>query len=694
MLDKIKKIKLRIKEKYGVYREFFKQTYNKHIIYLYIAVSIFVALIIEMMARGSFIEGIFYLIKNPYVFLCNAVIVLMTLSFSLLIRRRFFAMALISALWLAAGVTNAVLLSNRVTPFTATDLVLIDTAFKVIDKYFSLWQVILVIAVIVLCIAGLVFMYLKAPKVNHKIKYGRNIVAILIIWALGFGGLNLGVASELIPRNFGNLRDCYMEYGFVYCFSNSLVNTGVSKPESYSDEKIKEITTDEKEENKVKKKPNIIFVQLESFFDIKNLKKVKFSENPTPNFDKLMEEYPSGYFSVPVVGAGTVNTEFEIMTGMNMDTFGPGEYPFKTILKDTTCESICYNLKEYGYKCHAIHNNTATFYGRNTVFSNLGYDTFTSIEYMNVEEFTPMGWAKDYYLTDNIIDTLKSTKGQDFIYTISVQGHGKYPTDGDYDYPIKVRKVKDQELKNQYQYYVWQINEMDKFIGELIQAVDDLGEDSIVVMYGDHLPSLGILSENLKNKDVYQTEYFIWSNFENGYTDEDIEAYQLESKILKELNMTAGKINNYTQQHKDDDYNEYQEGLQNLEYDMLYGDYIAWGGENPYVATDLKLGLYDITVSSISPLEDDIGTVYIYGKHFTNYSKVYINDEAIDTTYIDPNTIMVVYPELKDGDSISVHQENEESELSQTEPYVYNTDEIKPSKNSKKKSNKKSKKQQ
>lgn len=74
-----------------------------------------------------------------------------------------------------------------------------------------------------------------------------------------------------------------------------------------------------------------------------------------------MEQYPSGYLDVPIVGAGTVNTEFEVMTGMNLDDFGPGEYPFKTILKETTCESIAYNLKEYGYATHAIHDNTATF---------------------------------------------------------------------------------------------------------------------------------------------------------------------------------------------------------------------------------------------------------------------------------------------------------------------------------------------
>lgn len=62
--------------------------------------------------------------------------------------------------------------------------------------------------------------------------------------------------------------------------------------------------------------PNIIFLQLESFFDINNMTNITFSENPVPYFESLMEQYPSGYLDVPIVGAGTVNTEFEVMTGM------------------------------------------------------------------------------------------------------------------------------------------------------------------------------------------------------------------------------------------------------------------------------------------------------------------------------------------------------------------------------------------
>ena len=102
--------------------------------------------------------------------------------------------------------------------------------------------------------------------------------------------------------------------------------------------------------------------------------------------------------------------------------FGPGEYPYKSILQEKTCESLPYILKKQGYKSHAIHNHRGGFYDRNKVFSKLGFDTFTSLEYMNGVSSTPKGWARDDVLLKYIMKVLKSTKGSDYIYTISVQG--------------------------------------------------------------------------------------------------------------------------------------------------------------------------------------------------------------------------------------------------------------------------------
>ena len=66
-----------------------------------------------------------------------------------------------------------------------------------------------------------------------------------------------------------------------------------------------------------------------------------------------MKEYSSGYYKVPSVGAGTANTEFETITGMSLHYFGPGEYPYKSILKETTCETcaLCSEKSGVFYTC-------------------------------------------------------------------------------------------------------------------------------------------------------------------------------------------------------------------------------------------------------------------------------------------------------------------------------------------------------
>ncbi len=679
----------RASSRYQKVRGFFKETYNKRIMYMYIVCALGVTFLIEVLARGSLIKGIYYVIASPYVFMVNALIVLMTLSVTLLLRRRFFGLALISLIWIIFGVSNCILMANRVTPFTAVDLMLIDSAFDVLNKYFDLWQIILVIVALIAAIVGIVFLCLKAPKVNHKIQYGRNIAAIIIIWVAGFASINLGIGSGLIPKQFGNLRDSYTSYGFVYCFSNSLVNTGVKKPDNYSEEAIRALLNGKKY-TKAKQIPNILFLQLESFFDLNKVKNIQLSENPIPTFTKLKEKFPSGYLNVPVVGAGTVNTEFETMTGMNMDDFGPGEYPFKTILNDKSCESIAFNLKPYGYTSHAVHNNTATFYGRNHVFANLGYDTFTSIENMDEVETTQSddnkSWAKDKCLTKYIFDCLKSTKKQDYIYTISVQGHGSYPSE-DMGSRIKVKGLDDKGLANQYQYYATQINEMDAFVNTLTKKLKKFKEKTILVMYGDHLPSLGITGNNLENGNVYQTEYIIWSNYKTKYKNEDIEAFELEPKILKDIHITEGEINYFSQKHRHDkDQKSYLEGLHKLEYDQLYGKNLASKGKSLYKPTDLRFGLRDVTISSINPMNNDVGTIYVYGNNFTPYSEVYVNDEKIsDIQKIDENTMIINYLDLKPGDKFVIKQQNSDTHiLSETKPYTYADEETNARKETKK----------
>lgn len=666
-------------------------------IYLSLAINLF----IEILNRSSLLEALKHVVTNPLVFLYNTLIVLLTFSVAFLVKRRFFVSTIVSIIWLGFAITNAVLLSFRVTPFTAVDLSLMDEAIPMIHVYLTKWQIVLIIIAAIVVITLIVLLFIFAPKYKQRVARIRNAVCIVLLFGSILLLTSLGISTNALAKNFGNLADAYKDYGFVYCFTNSLVNTGIDKPKSYSEEKMVELAEDtlttppEIKEDK-KKTPNIIMIQLESLYDVTLMKDYTYSEDPLPNYHALQKEFSHGFLNVPSVGAGTANTEFEVLTGMDLDFFGPGEYPYKTILKEKTSESMAYNLKELNYSTHAIHNNDGTFYGRNQVFSNLGFDTFTSLEYMHNVELNPMGWAKDHVLIEEILKALKSTKEQDFVYTISVQGHGKYPgSEDDFSVPDSATLSSSnpsEEEQRQYtltegytpavdaitvdgiaeedrcafEYYVNQIHEMDAFIGDLINEFKKLDEDVVLVFYGDHLPSLGIEASDLENDNIYQTSYVIWDNMNLPKIDMDMEAYQITASILKRLNIDNGYL---TKLHQNSlNTANYLEELELLQYDMLYGDQTIYGGTSPYIATNLQMGVDKIKVNGILTSGDNI---YIQGENFTEYSKVFLNNTEIETTYVDEKNLSISTTTLNAGDEIKVGQKGDDKViLSYSEPYV------------------------
>lgn len=665
----------------------FKKNHFKNPIVICILTSMFLNLAIEVFSRRSLIEGLKYMTGSPLVFLYNAFIICISLSLIFLFRRRIFVYAVICTIWLGFGVTNGIILSSRVTPFTAVDFTMIKNAFSLLHTYFNNFQLILIGGGIVLALIGLVLFFIFAPKYDGKIKYSRNIPAVLIFFLSFFGVTKVALATNVITDYFGNIAFAYLDYGFPYCFGNTLLNTGIDKPANYSETTINNIFANDKQagadednisvlastsslSNAKYGTPNIVFLQLESFFDITQFEGLTFSSDPIPTFRSLSENHSSGLLEVPSIGAGTANTEFEIISGMSLDYFGPGEYPYKSILKEKTVESAAYSLKDLGYSAHAIHNNKGTFYTRHRVFSRLGFDTFTSIEYMNNLEYTPLGWAKDGVLTEEIVKTLDSTENQqDYIYTISVQGHGDYPEHEVLENPaITVSGIEDEGTRYSYEYYTNEIHEMDNFIKQLTDTLSTYNEDVILVMYGDHLPSLGIENENLTYKNNFYTPYVIWSNFNLPKEDKNVYAYQLTSYVLDRLDLTAGTLINYHQNHSQDA--DYQDNLKLLQYDMLYGDQYVYGGTNPFPRTQLQIGVVPITISNV--FEQD-GQVFIEGENFTTFSRVAINGHEGKTTFINPNLLMIEDMSLSNDDSITVNQVTITNfTLSKSEPYIYN----------------------
>ena len=374
-----------------------------------------------------------------------------------------------------------------------------------------------------------------------------------------------------------------------------------------------------------------------------------------------MKEYSSGYYKVPSVGAGTANTEFESITGMSLHYFGPGEYPYKSILKETTCESAPYVLKNLGYVTHAVHNNEANFYGRRSIFPNLGFDTFTSAEYMPEEEDkNPLGWTKDEVLTDEIIKCLDSTEEPDYVYTISVQGHGGYPEESVLDDPeITVTGAATENQNNQWEYYCNEIHEMDQFVKELTDALADYPEDVILVMYGDHLPTMGLTVEDLKNKYLFQTQYVMWDNFGLKKKDENLAAYQMAAEVMDRAGIHEGTVFRYHQARRNT--RNYQVDLETLQYDVLYGKQYSYDGENPFQRTKMRMGLYDVTLDSMEMVSTADYTYRLKGTNFTPSSQIKLNGDWYDTVYVNPTTLIISGTEINDFDRLSVVQRSNSS---------------------------------
>lgn len=635
---------------------------RKFTVVAYALLSIGIYFLIELFSRHSILEAFSFMTKSPIIFVYNAFMIFVTFMIVYFFKRRLFVTAVISTLWLAMGTANGVILAYRVTPFTGTDLTLIFDALSLIDTYISIEKILLLIVGAAIVLILIIYGWFKLPKHTAKIDYRKSAALMVMSVFLLIGFTKVNISTRILATYFGNIAFAYQDYGFPYCFSMSVFATGISSPNDYSEAfmtKIKNTfsTSNDSVEavNHREEMPNIIFLQLESFCDPELIKYLKFSADPIPNFRKLSEQYSSGFLTVPSVGAGTANTEFEIMTGMSLRYFGPGEYPYKTILKTTPCESTAYSLKNLGYSTHAIHNNVANFYDRKTVFANLGYDTFTSEEYMNIKEYTPMGWAKDKGLIEQITDALNSTDELDYIYTISVQGHGSYPSEPIlYNPEIEVFGCKNEEQKNSFTYYVNQIHEMDEFVQNLVDELSNREEPTILVMYGDHLPTLGLEASQLVNHSLFQTEYVIWDNMGLDVIDKSVTAYQLSATVLDRVGIQEGTLTKFHQKRVGT--SNYLADLDALQYDMLYGKKYIYGGELPIAPTDLKMGVKQILITKVvSNLNE---TIYVSGKNFTKASKVYINDEEQDTAFIDSNTLKVNNFNLKQGDVLKVRQMN------------------------------------
>lgn len=631
-------------------------------------------LVIEAISRHSLVPAWDYLVSTPWTFLYNTYMIFITFLLVYLVRRRVFFRIIITVFWLVIGCVNGYMLSVRVTPFNAQDLKVIDDALSMIDKYFNGVQGALLITLILAIIAWLVSMWRRGGQFTGKMHRIPALVAVVATFGTMSLVTDFAIEKRVLSNYFGNIAFAYEDYGLPYCFTASLFNTGISEPNSYNGYTMSKITQNGKlteSSTSREEMPNIITIQLESFFDVYEAEFFETSMDPIPTFHYLMDNYSSGYCKVPSVGAGTANTEFEVLTGMSMRYFGPGEYPYKTIAKYQPMESAATALKAFGYGAHALHNNGGNFYSRADVFNMMGFDSYTSKEFMNVLQYTENGWAKDNILTQHILNAMDSTEQQDFVFCISVEGHGDYPEEPVIENPlIQVTGMEDEGKTNSWEYFVNHLYETDKFIADLIAQLEQRGEPTVLVLYGDHLPTMGLEASDLTSRYLFNTNYVIWDNIGLEKEDKTLATYQLTAEVFDKLGIHSGTVFNYHQTRRQTQ--NYLADLELLQYDMLYGKCFVYGGKKnaPTVDGTFQMGILDVTLSGMEQSGEE--SYIFYGENMTANSKVYVNGDKQKTTFYNDARIELKGKKLEEGDKIVVSQVGSSSRVFRSSvEYVY-----------------------
>ncbi|MEG2394217.1 MAG: LTA synthase family protein, partial [Ruthenibacterium sp.] len=347
----------------------------------------------------------------------------------------------------AAGLICYYKLQMRGEPFLPWDFSQIGDLIGVADKVSFQVKPFMFLALGAFLLLLLCSCFLRLPKDGTGSKKVRLVAAtasILCGVALIFGVF----LQPAVSRWFGIYQDMWMQdryyrnYGVITGFLTNLDVLNITEPEGYSQEKIKELekritqqSADQKPlydqsyaattENP-EKKPNIIFVMNESFWDVSRLKGVEYDRPVTPNLTELRNEAASGYVFSPSFGGGTCDVEFEALTGFSIEHLPAGCKPFQQHVTKAMF-SLPQYLKTNGYETLAIHGYFAKFWSRNIAYPNLGIDTFLAAEdFKNPDK--KRGFISDAAMTDRIIEEYEARTDDAplFIHAVTMQNHTTY----------------------------------------------------------------------------------------------------------------------------------------------------------------------------------------------------------------------------------------------------------------------------
>lgn len=272
--------------------------------------------------------------------------------------------------------------------------------------------------------------------------------------------------------------------------------------------------------------PNVVLVQSESFFDPRDWHPA-IRRGLLDEYDTLVEgALQAGRFDVPAWGANTVRTECAVLTGFTPTHLGVHRFNPYHQLSKLSVNNLAGALKRLGYRTVCIHPYPASFYLRDRVYPNLGFDTFIDIADFDPSERDGQ-YTGDLALADRVQKQLEAADDKPvFVFVISMENHGPLHletadpaiaerwveggvTSGCEELTVYLRHLRNTNSMLERLRDSLQSASLQRASHQPISQLNKSGRPGILGFYGDHVPIMPKVYARHGEPDGL-TNYFIW----------------------------------------------------------------------------------------------------------------------------------------------------------------------------------------
>ena len=223
----------------------------------------------------------------------------------------------------------------------------------------------------------------------------------------------------------------------------------------------------------------------ESLWDPTRMTNVNFSADPMP----VMRENASGNSFSPEFGGMTANVEFEALTGFSNAFLPYGSIPYQQYVR-RPLPSLATFFRAEGYAARAIHPYQSWFWNRGEVYKAFGFEDFLS------EENLPALDKRGFFASDDALfkEIMREADGMDrpfFFFSVTLQGHGPYEPNRYARNTIDVKGNLAEDERQTLATYAQGVKEADDSLRMLMDWAEKRERETIIVVFGDHLPPLG-----------------------------------------------------------------------------------------------------------------------------------------------------------------------------------------------------------